>query len=93
MALLEPDEVDRALATDLPQWTRDGDKIWRNVTAPTFLDGIALIVQVARAAEEADHHPDIDVRWTTVTFTLSTHSEGGITEKDLALAAAIDRLT
>jgi 4a-hydroxytetrahydrobiopterin dehydratase len=56
------------------------------------MDGIRLVQQVAEVAEELDHHPDIDIRWTTVTFTLSTHSAGGLTMKDLRLAADIDKL-
>jgi len=91
MALLSDDEVAAGLAA-LPQWTRDGDAITRAVSATSFLEGIALVVAVARSAEEADHHPDIDIRWTTVRFTLSTHSEGGLTAKDFALAAEIDRI-
>jgi 4a-hydroxytetrahydrobiopterin dehydratase len=90
--LLTPDEIDRALGGELAQWTRDGDAITRSVTADTFLDGIRLVSQVAEVAEDLDHHPDIDIRWTTVTFTLSTHSAGGLTGKDLRLAADIDRL-
>jgi 4a-hydroxytetrahydrobiopterin dehydratase len=50
------------------------------------------VVKVAQAAEEADHHPDIDIRWRTVTFTLSSHSEGGLTVLDFQLAAKIDVL-
>jgi 4a-hydroxytetrahydrobiopterin dehydratase len=92
VSVLEPDEVERALREQLPAWGRVGGAITRAVEAPGFLQGVALVVQVARAAEEADHHPDIDIRWRTVTFTLSTHSAGGITDKDLALAAEIDRL-
>ena len=91
MALLSEQEIEAGLA-DLPQWTRDGASITRAVSAPSFLAGVALVVAVARAAEEADHHPDIDIRWTTVRFTLSTHSEGGLTHRDLDLAREIDRL-
>ena len=91
MALLTEDEIEAGLAR-LPQWTRDGDAITRAVSASSFLEGVALVVAVARAAEEADHHPDIDIRWSTVLFTLYTHSEGGLTAKDLALAAEIDRI-
>ena len=58
----------------------------------SFLDGIEAVSQVAQLAERADHHPDIDIRWRTVTFALATHSEGGITEKDLQLAREIDGL-
>jgi 4a-hydroxytetrahydrobiopterin dehydratase len=92
MALLSLEEVERAIADDLPDWGLVENAITRQVQAPTFLDGIALVQRVAEAAEARDHHPDIDIRWTTVTFTLSTHSEGGITAKDLDLAAEIDRL-
>jgi 4a-hydroxytetrahydrobiopterin dehydratase len=91
MALLSEDEIEAGLER-LPQWTRDGGSITRAVSASSFLEGVALVVAVARAAEEADHHPDIDIRWTTVRFTLSTHSEGGLTAKDLSLAHEIDRI-
>ena len=86
---MDDDQITQALA-DLPHWRRDGDSIVRAVEAPSFLEGIDLVGSVARAAEAADHHPDIDIRWRTVTFTLSTHSEGGLTAKDFALAAEID---
>jgi 4a-hydroxytetrahydrobiopterin dehydratase len=92
MPTLPQDEVDAALAGDLAAWHQAGAALTRDVQAPTFLDGIALVQRVAEAAEEMDHHPDIDIRWRTLTFTLSTHSEGGITAKDLELAARIDRL-
>lgn len=74
----------------LPAWARDGDAIRRQVKAPSFLAGIDVVTDVARAAEDADHHPDIDIRYTKITCSLSTHSEGGITEKDLAMAGAIE---
>jgi 4a-hydroxytetrahydrobiopterin dehydratase len=89
MAAMDDDRISEALQA-LPQWRRDGDSITRAVEAPSFLGGIDLVGSVARAAEAADHHPDIDIRWRTVTFTLSTHSEGGLTEKDFALAREID---
>jgi 4a-hydroxytetrahydrobiopterin dehydratase len=90
--LLSQEEIDRALAGDLSQWSQQGDSITRSVTASTFLDGIRLVQQVAEVAEDLNHHPDIDIRWTTITFTLSTHSEGGLTGMDLRLAGDIDRL-
>jgi 4a-hydroxytetrahydrobiopterin dehydratase len=90
--LLSQDEIDRALSTELPQWRQEGDAITRSVKAPSFMGGIRLVQQVAEVAEDLDHHPDIDIRWTTVTFTLSTHSAGGLTAKDLRLAGDIDRL-
>ncbi|HEY0904082.1 MAG TPA: 4a-hydroxytetrahydrobiopterin dehydratase [Marmoricola sp.] len=90
MALMDDHEISTALGS-VPHWTRDGDSISRSVEAPSFLDGIDLVGAVARAAEAADHHPDIDIRWRTVRFTLSTHSEGGLTAKDFGLARAIDQ--
>ena len=91
MAVMDDDEITRALER-LPHWRRDGGAITRSVEAPSFLEGIDLVSSVARAAEAADHHPDIDIRWRTVTFTLSTHSEGGLTARDFALAEEIDDL-
>lgn len=90
--LLSQEEIDRALERELPDWTHHGDAITRSVKAATFLDGIRLVQQVAEVAEDLDHHPDIDIRWRTVTFTLSTHSAGGLTARDLRLAGDIDRL-
>jgi 4a-hydroxytetrahydrobiopterin dehydratase len=92
VALLSPAEVDRALAEKLPDWERDGDAITRQVRVPTFLAAVGLVQRVAEVAEVMDHHPDIDIRYTTLTFTLSTHSAGGVTAKDLDLAGQIDRL-
>ncbi|HSE72455.1 MAG TPA: 4a-hydroxytetrahydrobiopterin dehydratase [Nocardioidaceae bacterium] len=90
--LLDQDEIDRALATELPLWTQDGDAIVRKVKADSFMDGMRLVQQVAGVAEDLNHHPDIDIRWTTITFRLSTHSAGGLTAADLRLAGDIDRL-
>jgi 4a-hydroxytetrahydrobiopterin dehydratase len=92
VALLSRGDLEQAIADDLPTWGIRDDAITRDVHAASFMDGVALVQRVAEAAEARDHHPDIDIRWTTVTFTLSTHSEGGITAKDLDLAAEIDRL-
>lgn len=88
---LDADEVAERLR-GLPAWSRDGDQIRRQVTAPSFPAGIEVVNDVARAAEDADHHPDIDIRWRTLTFALSTHSAGGLTGKDFDLAATIDRI-
>jgi 4a-hydroxytetrahydrobiopterin dehydratase len=89
--LLSDEQLDAVLA-ELPHWTREGDAIRRDVTATAFADGIALVDRVAAVADERNHHPDIDIRWTTVTFRLSTHSAGGVTGNDVALAREIDRL-
>jgi 4a-hydroxytetrahydrobiopterin dehydratase len=89
--LLSDDQIEGALS-ELSDWTREGDAIRRDVTASTFAEGIALVDRVAAVADERDHHPDIDIRWTTITFRLSTHSEGGVTGNDVDLAREIDRL-
>ena len=90
-ALLTEEELRTALA-DLPDWTRAGDSITRTVEAASFPAGIDLVGRVAAVAEEANHHPDIDIRWRKVTFTLSTHSAGGLTAMDVQLAKRIDEL-
>jgi 4a-hydroxytetrahydrobiopterin dehydratase len=75
----------------LPGWSRRGDALVKTFQFPAFRDGIAFVARVADAAEAADHHPDLDIRYTKVTCTLSTHSAGGITQQDLDLAQAIER--
>ena len=84
-------EADAALRR-LPEWSRDGDWIARTVELPTFREAIALVVAVADAAEEVNHHPNIEVRWRRVTFRLTTHSATALTSRDVNLAARIDRL-
>ena len=91
MALLDDDGVRAALA-GLSGWSGDTNAITRTVQAPDFPTGIRIVDDVAQAAEAADHHPDIDIRWRNVTFALSTHSEGGVTQKDIDLARTIDDL-
>jgi 4a-hydroxytetrahydrobiopterin dehydratase len=86
---LSDDEVSQGLQ-DLSGWERTGDEIVRTVRFPEFMDGIRFIGRVADMAEAADHHPDIDIRYRNVRFALSTHDEGGITEKDLRLARQIN---
>jgi 4a-hydroxytetrahydrobiopterin dehydratase len=90
--LLTDDQLDEALRTTLTGWQVEDGLLVRSIEAADFLSGIRLVDAVAVAAEERNHHPDIDVRWTTVTFRLATHSEGGLTSKDVDLAAEIDRL-
>lgn len=89
MARLTDAEIAAELGK-LPGWACEGNAIRRSYTFPTFAEGIRFVDRVAAEADRADHHPDIDVRWTMVTMTLSTHSAGGLTRKDFALAAAID---
>jgi 4a-hydroxytetrahydrobiopterin dehydratase len=91
MAVLPDDQVDAALP-DLVDWQRVDGALKRSVKFPSFLAGIEAVRRVAERAEEKDHHPDIDIRWRTVTFALVTHSEGGITDKDVAMAHEIDAI-
>ncbi len=74
------------------EWVNEGDFLRRSVTCATFLDAINFVREVAIAAEDMDHHPDMDIRWRTVTFVLSTHSAGTITDLDYQLAQRIDAL-
>ena len=88
--LSEP-EIAKALER-LEGWERDGETIRKLYTFKTFADGIRFVDRVAVEADAVDHHPDIDIRYTTVVLTLSTHSAGGLTPKDVQLAEVIDRL-
>ena len=82
-------EIQRALGA-LPGWARRGDALVKTHQFATFADGIAFVGRVAAIADAMDHHPDIDIRYTKVTTSLSTHSAGGITELDLKLAQGIE---
>jgi 4a-hydroxytetrahydrobiopterin dehydratase len=87
-ALLADAEIDAAL-NDLPGWERDGDALVRTTALPSFPVAIGVVARVGEIAESRNHHPDIDIRWRTVTFRCSTHSAGGITQFDVDLAKAI----
>ena len=76
---------------NLPGWSRRGEVITKTFQFRSFLSGISFVSAIAKAAEAADHHPDIDIRYTKIVCTLSTHSAGGITQKDLDIAKQIDR--
>jgi 4a-hydroxytetrahydrobiopterin dehydratase len=89
--LLSPQDVANAL-TALDGWEGDNHGLRRSVKAPTFAAAIRLVDAVAEIAEAIDHHPDIDIRWTTVSFSCSTHSAGGVTDLDIDLAKRIDDL-
>ena len=91
-AVLLPNEVDAALEEQGSAWSRDGDELKTSVRLHDFAGALAFVNAVGAAAEAANHHPDIDIRWNRVDLVLSTHDSGGITLLDLALAAAIDRL-
>jgi 4a-hydroxytetrahydrobiopterin dehydratase len=88
--LLDEDAITEALSR-LPAWERADDKtIARFAKLPSFPAAIEVIRQVADLAEENQHHPDMDIRYNSLKFKLSTHSEGGLTAKDTDLAAKID---
>jgi 4a-hydroxytetrahydrobiopterin dehydratase len=84
-------EVKAALA-DLPGWELAGSDIVKEYKFADFVAAIAFVNQLAERAEAANHHPDIDIRWNKVRLALSTHTEGGLTSKDFALAAEIEPL-
>lgn len=73
-------------------WKRNGTQIYRTVVKRNFVEAMGFVQSVALLAEKADHHPDIDIRWNTITLVLSTHSEGGLTHKDFDLAEQINTL-
>jgi 4a-hydroxytetrahydrobiopterin dehydratase len=87
--LLTDSEIDQRLA-QLPGWSRDGEGIRRTAQAADFPSAIRVVNAVAEQAEAMNHHPDIDIRWRTLGFTLSTHSVGGVTALDFELAGRID---
>jgi 4a-hydroxytetrahydrobiopterin dehydratase len=91
MGLLSEDEIRTALA-DLEGWSGDAHGITRTAELASFPDAIRVVDEVAVVAEELDHHPDIDIRWRTLTFACSTHSEGGVTGKDIELAKRINSI-
>jgi 4a-hydroxytetrahydrobiopterin dehydratase len=91
MATMSDTEVKDALA-DLPNWELSGSEIVKEYKFADFAAAMAFVNQVAEAAEAANHHPDIDIRWNKITLTLATHSAGGLTDKDFALAQAIESL-
>ena len=91
MAKLSQADVDQRMK-DLRGWTLQGDEIVKQYTFKNFPEAIAFVSRLAPEAEAADHHPDILVNYKRVTLTYSTHSEGGLTDKDFAGAAAADRL-
>ncbi len=76
---------------DLDGWKLDRDFITKTFEFKTFMAGIKFVDDVARIAEEEEHHPDIHVRYTTIKLSIQTHSEGGVTEWDIGLAKQIEK--
>jgi 4a-hydroxytetrahydrobiopterin dehydratase len=88
MSLLTETEIRERLER-LPGWERRGSEIRRTWSFADFAGSMAFVNRVAELAEAADHHPDVDIRYSMVTLALSTHSAGGLTARDFALAEAI----
>lgn len=84
-------DIQQALK-NLPGWERQGDAISKQYTLDSFMDALGLVNKVGEAAEAVDHHPDITINYRRVTFSLSTHDRGGITQLDVDLAAQIERI-
>ena len=91
MGKLSPADVDQRMKT-VHGWTLMGDEIQKQYTFKDFPAAIAFVNRLAPEAEAADHHPDILINYKRVTLTYSTHSDGGLTDKDFAGAATADRL-
>jgi 4a-hydroxytetrahydrobiopterin dehydratase len=88
---LSDEQIANQLA-DLTGWKQEGKSITKTFTCDDFSHAMDFVTHVGDLAEEHDHHPDIDIRYNKVTLTLSTHSDGGVTDKDIKLATEIDGL-
>ena len=91
MAKLSAKQIKESLAA-VPAWKKTGAAIARTYQFKDFPAAIKFVDKLAKLAEKAWHHPDIDIRWNKVTLVLSTHDAGGVTEKDFSLAKQFDRL-
>jgi 4a-hydroxytetrahydrobiopterin dehydratase len=89
VATLDDGEIEQACSR-LPGWERAGDQIVKWYELASFRDAITFVDSIADAAEAADHHPDLDIRYRRVRVSLSTHDAGGITQKDIDLAKEIE---
>jgi len=91
MAALSNDAIQQGLGK-MQGWSYQGNELQKKFTFKSFLPGIEFVNKIPRAAENAGHHPDITINYNVVGISLSTHSEGGVTEKDFDLAGKIDRI-
>jgi 4a-hydroxytetrahydrobiopterin dehydratase len=91
MALLDDSEIEERLA-GLSGWERSGPAIVKKFDRGDFVGSVDFVSKMVEPAEEMNHHPDLEISWGTVTVTISTHSEGGLTAADFELAARIDAL-
>ena len=91
MALLDDAKIEERLA-GLPGWERKGEAIAKSFKRDDFVGSVRFVDALVEPAEEMGHHPDLEISWDTVTVTISTHSEGGLTAADFELAQKIDAL-
>jgi 4a-hydroxytetrahydrobiopterin dehydratase len=91
MPLLEDSEIESRLA-DLDGWDRAGDAIRKEFKRDDFVGSVKFVDALVEPAEDMGHHPDVEISWDTVTVTISTHSQGGLTANDFELAARLDAL-
>jgi 4a-hydroxytetrahydrobiopterin dehydratase len=91
MPLLSDEEVERRLDA-LSGWEREGDAIRKSFKREDFKDSVNFVNRLTPVAEGMNHHPDLQISWDTVTVSITTHSEGGLTENDFELASRIDAL-
>jgi 4a-hydroxytetrahydrobiopterin dehydratase len=91
MSVLTPERVQESLRT-LPQWKLEGQEIVRQYEFADFAAAMVFVNRVAEKAEEAGHHPDIDIRYNKVKLALVSHDKGGLTERDIKMAQTIDSL-
>ncbi len=91
MAVLNDSEIQQALAS-LPGWERNGIAIQRVFQFPDFKAAMAFVNKIADAAEQANHHPDIDIRYNKVVMALVSHDSGGVTQRDIRMAGRINQL-
>ncbi len=91
MAALSDEAIQQGLAK-MPGWSYEGKELHKNFTFKSFMPGIEFVNRIAEAAESAGHHPDITINYNAVGIRLSTHSEGGVTEKDFDLASQIEQI-
>lgn len=91
MTLLSEQEIESRLA-ELSDWERSGKAIVKSFERGDFVGSVKFVSSLVEPAETLGHHPDLEISWDTVTVTISTHSEGGLTAADFELAAKIDSL-
>ena len=91
MAVLSDDEI-RSRLSEMGAWERDGDAIKRRFKFEDFQASVDFVNRITPPAEEMNHHPDLAISWNTVDVSLSTHSEGGLTDADFELARQIEQL-